>query len=63
MYIHVDISIVIQIRVQVHTIRLLPDVHLHVRRKVLFGEQYVADQRSVVIVVVFALLGRIKRDV
>lgn len=55
MNVHIDISVIIEIGVQIYTVSLPAYIHFCVRREVLLREQYVADQCSVFLVVVFAL--------
>lgn len=55
MYIHINISVVAEIRIQIDAVGLPANVHLRVRGEVLFREHYVTDQGSVLVIVVFSL--------
>lgn len=55
MHVHIDISIIIHISIQVDTIRFPADIHFGIRSEVLFREQNVSKQGAVFTVVVFSL--------
>lgn len=62
MNVHIKVSVIIEIGIQIYTISLPANVHFCVRREVLLREQYVADQCSVFVSVVVALEVKCKAN-